>query len=140
MHFDFYNGAMHTSHCKKLQQAIIEAKTKNIKILVLMGGYDFWSNGIHLNTIEYAENQGDESWENINAIDDMILEILNTPDKIVLTAMQGNAGAGGVILGLTGDFIFAREGVVLNPHYKKWGIYMVQNIGRIYYQNVWGKS
>ncbi|MFJ7915693.1 MULTISPECIES: hydrogenase maturation protein [unclassified Lysinibacillus] len=121
LHFDFYNGAMHTSHCKKLQQAIIEAKTKNSKVLVLMGGHDFWSNGIHLNTIEYAENQGDESWENINAIDDMILEILNTPDKIVMTAMQGNAGAGGVILGLTGDFIFAREGVVLNPHYKKMG-------------------
>ncbi|MEB2282183.1 hydrogenase maturation protein [Lysinibacillus xylanilyticus] len=121
LHFDFYNGAMHTSHCKKLQQAIKEAKTKNSKVLVLMGGHDFWSNGIHLNTIEYAENQGDESWENINAIDDMILEILNTPDKIVMTAMQGNAGAGGVILGLTGDFIFAREGVVLNPHYKKMG-------------------
>ncbi|MFO1442935.1 hydrogenase maturation protein [Bacillus sp. Bva_UNVM-123] len=121
MHFDFYNGAMHTLHCKKLQQAIAEAKTKDIKVLVLMGGHDFWSNGINLNTIEYAENQGDESWENINAIDDLILEILNTTDKIVVTAMQGNAGAGGVILGLSGDFIFAREGIVLNPHYKKMG-------------------
>lgn len=121
LHFDFYNGAMHTTHCKNLQQAIAVAKTKDTKTLVLMGGHDFWSNGIHLNTIEHADDPAFESWENINAIDDVVLEILNTHDKLVISAMQGNAGAGGVILALAADFVFARNGVVLNPHYKNMG-------------------
>ena len=121
LHFDFYNGAMHTAHCQKLKEAIVEAKKKDTTVLVLMGGEDFWSNGIHLNTIENAESPADESWENINAIDDVVLEIINTTDKLVITAMQGNAGAGGVILGLAADIVYARDGVVLNPHYKKMG-------------------
>lgn len=121
LHFNFYNGAMHTAHCVKLKDAIIEAKKKDTKVLVLMGGGDFWSNGIHLNTIQNADSPADESWKNINAIDDVVLEIINTTDKLVITAMQGNAGAGGVILGLAADAVYARDGVVLNPHYKKMG-------------------
>jgi putative two-component system hydrogenase maturation factor HypX/HoxX len=35
--------------------------------------------------------------------------------------MQGNAGAGGVFLALAADRVLAREGVVLNPHYKGMG-------------------
>jgi Methionyl-tRNA formyltransferase len=119
LHFDFYNGAMSTEHCKRLLKVLIEAKKKDIKVLTLMGGHDFWSNGIHLNTIESAVDPSQESWLNINAIDDIVLEIINTQGKLVITAMQGNAGAGGVILGLASDFVYAREGVVLNPHYKK---------------------
>lgn len=121
LHFDFYNGAMSTEHCQKLLKALVEAKKKDIKVLTLMGGHDFWSNGIHLNTIENAVDPSQESWLNINAIDDIVLEIINTQDKLVITAMQGNAGAGGVILGLASDYVYARQGVVLNPHYKKMG-------------------
>jgi len=47
-------------------------------VIVLLGGHDFWSNGIHLNTIEASTNPAMESWRNINAIDDLIFEILNT--------------------------------------------------------------
>jgi len=86
-----------------------------------MGGSDFWSNGIHLNTIEFAENPGDESWNNINAMDDLVREIIITESHLVISAMQGNAGAGGVILALAADYVYAREGVVLNPNYKKMG-------------------
>ena len=32
--------------------------------------------------------------------------------------MAGNAGAGGVILALAADVVYARDGVVLNPHYQ----------------------
>ena len=39
-----------------------------------MGGPDFWSNGIHLNVIEAAGGPADESWRNINAIDDVALD------------------------------------------------------------------
>jgi putative two-component system hydrogenase maturation factor HypX/HoxX len=35
--------------------------------------------------------------------------------------MQGNAGAGGVFLALAADRVWARSGIVLNPHYKSMG-------------------
>ncbi len=123
LHFDFYNGAMDTDQCKRLLHAIQMAKTRPIKILVLMGGHDIWSNGIHLNVIEHADNPADESWSNINAIDDVILEIINTPNQYVVCALQGNAGAGGVALSLAGDKVICRRGIVLNPHTRNMGLY-----------------
>lgn len=123
IHFDFYNGAMDTEQCNRLRETIIEAKKRPVKIIVLMGGEDVWSNGIHLNVIENAENPADESWANINAIDDLILEIIESPNHYIITALQGNAGAGGVPFALTGDKVLARIGIVLNPHTKNMGLY-----------------
>lgn len=121
LHFDFYNGAMSTDQCKRLQQALIEAKQKETKVIVLMGGHDIWSNGIHLNVIENAAEPALESWENIVAMDDLVQEIIETDAHYVIAAMQGNAGAGGAILALAADQVFARSGIILNPHYKKMG-------------------
>jgi putative two-component system protein, hydrogenase maturation factor HypX/HoxX len=121
LHFDFYNGAMNTSQCKRLQQALAEVKQRDTKVIVLMGGHDIWSNGIHLNVIENAEDPAKESWENIVAMDDFVNEIMMTDKHYVISAMQGNAGAGGAILALAADQVFARDGIVLNPHYKKMG-------------------
>ena len=123
IYFDFYNGAMDTDQCKRLQETIIAAKKQPIKVLVLMGGEDVWSNGIHLNVIENASNPADESWANINAIDDLILEIIESPNHYIISAMQGNAGAGGVPFALAADKVLAREGIVLNPHTKNMGLY-----------------
>lgn len=123
LYFDFYNGAMSTDQCARLRQAIVEAKQRPIKVLVLMGGTDVWSNGIHLNIIENAESPEDESWRNINAIDDLILEIIESPDHYVIAALHGNAGAGGVPFALAADKILAREGIVLNPHTANMGLY-----------------
>ena len=122
LYFDFYNGAMSTDQCNRLREAIIEAK-KRVKLVVLMGGRDVWSNGIHLNVIEASENTAEESWANINAIDDLILEIINSTAHYIISALQGNAGAGGVSLALAADKILARNGVVLNPHTKNMGLY-----------------
>ena len=122
LHFNFYNGAMSTDQCHNLRKAIVEAKTK-CKLLILMGGRDVWSNGIHLNVIENAKNTADESWANINAIDDLILEIINSTDHYIICALQGNAGAGGVSLALSGDKVISRNGIVLNPHTKNMGLY-----------------
>ncbi len=122
LHFDFYNGAMSTSQCNRLREAIVDAKTK-CKLLVLIGGKDVWSNGIHLNVIENAENPADESWENILAIDDLILEIITSTNHYIISALQGNAGAGGVALALAGDKVLCRNGIVLNPHTKNMGLY-----------------
>ena len=123
VYFDFYNGAMDTDQCIRLKETIIEAKKRPIKVLVLMGGEDVWSNGIHLNVIENTENPAEESWNNINAIDDLILEIIQSPNQYIITALQGNAGAGGVPFALVGDKVLAREGIVLNPHTKNMGLY-----------------
>ncbi|GIM27750.1 hydrogenase maturation protein [Clostridium polyendosporum] len=123
LYFNFYNGAMSTEQCMRLREAFIKIRKRETKVIVLMGGYDFWSNGIHLNVIEAAEKPSDESWRNINAINDLIREIINTDTHLVISAMQGNAAAGGVILALASDWVFARKGIVLNPHYKKMGLY-----------------
>ena len=51
LQFEFYNGAMSTVQCGRLRDALQWAKQRPTKILLLMGGMDFWSNGIHLNVI-----------------------------------------------------------------------------------------
>ncbi len=121
LHFPFYNGAMSTDQCERLRQAFIEAKQQDTKVIVLMGGPDYWSNGMHLNLIEAAESAADESWRNINAIDDLALEIINTDSHLTVAALQGNVGAGGVFLARACDEVWARDGVILNPHYKDMG-------------------
>ncbi len=121
LHFPFYNGAMGTSQCERLRQAYIEACQQDTKVIVLMGGADYWSNGMHLNLIEAADSAADESWRNINAIDDLALEIIDTRSQLTIAAMQGNSGAGGVFLARAADRVWARKGVILNPHYKDMG-------------------
>jgi putative two-component system protein, hydrogenase maturation factor HypX/HoxX len=121
LHFPFYNGAMSTRQCQLLRKKYQEAVQQDTRVIVLMGGTDFWSNGIHLNVIEAAESPADESWNNINAIDDLACDIINTDSHITVSAMQGNAGAGGVFLALAADHVIARSGIVMNPHYKDMG-------------------
>jgi len=121
LHFDFHNGAMSTAQCERLTAALREATRRPERVLVLLGGADFWSNGLHLNVIEAAESPADESWRNIAAIDDVTLAIIEATDRLVVAALQGNAGAGGAFLALAADRVWARHGVILNPHYKNMG-------------------
>ena len=123
LHFDFYNGAMHTEQCKRLKEAYLYIRSRPIKVIVLLGGTDFWSNGIHLNVIEAASSPADESWRNINAIDDLVLEIINTTSRLTVSALWGSAGAGGAMMSLAADRVWARAGCVVNPHYKTMGLY-----------------
>lgn len=127
--FEFYNGAMSTAQCERLAAAIAFARTRPTRVLVLEGGRDFWSNGIHLNTIEAAASPADESWANINAMNDVCLALLTLTDRITVAALRGNAGAGGCFLALAADHVWAREGVILNPHYK--------NMGNLYGSEYW---
>ncbi|HEY6897674.1 MAG TPA: enoyl-CoA hydratase/isomerase family protein, partial [Rhodocyclaceae bacterium] len=125
LHFDFYNGAMGTGQCRRLLEAFRWAATLPTKVIVLMGGPDFWSNGIHLNLIEAAiDSKGspaDESWANINAIDDLAEAIIRCDSHLTVAALQGNAGAGGCFLSRATDQMWLRDGVLLNPHYKNMG-------------------
>ena len=119
--FDFYNGAMSTAQCYRLRDAFLYARSRPTKVIVLLGGTDFWSNGIHLSIIESSNDPAKESWRNINAIDDLIIEILNTMSHVVIAGLRGNAGAGGAMLALVADYVYSACGVVLNPHYKGMG-------------------
>jgi putative two-component system hydrogenase maturation factor HypX/HoxX len=121
--FDFYNGAMSTTQCYRLRDAFLYARSRPTRIIVLLGGRDFWSNGIDLSGIEASVDPAEESWRNINAIDDLIVEILNTTCHFVLAGLRGNAGAGGAMLALAADRVYAKSGVVLNPHYRSMGLY-----------------
>jgi putative two-component system hydrogenase maturation factor HypX/HoxX len=129
LHFDFYNGAMGTRQCRRVTEAFLWAATRPTRVIVLMGGGDFWSNGVHLNLIEAAESPADESWANINAIDDLAEAILRCDSHLTVAAIGANAGAGGCFLARACDEVWAREGVVLNPHYK--------NMGNLYGSEFW---
>lgn len=121
VHFDFYNGAMSTVLCRRLTAALRTAAADDTRVIVLGGGETF-SNGIHLNVIEAAPDPAAEAWRNINAIDDACQQILTT-DQIVISSVRGPAGAGGVMMALCADVVVVHGGVVLNPHYRTMGLY-----------------
>ena len=122
LHFDFYNGAMSTEQCRRLHQAYLFARSRRqTKLIALMGGADFFSNGIHLNVIEAADDPAAESWSNLRAMNDLVREIIETDSHVVLSALGGDAAAGGVPFALAADHVVAREDVVLNPYYQHMG-------------------
>jgi len=129
LHFAFYNGAVGTAQCHRLRDALQRLLARPPRVLVLFGGPDFWCNGIHLNVIEAAASPADESWRNINAIDDLTQTLIEATGCLVVAAMQGSAGAGGVFLAMAADLVWARPSVVLNPHYK--------NMGNLYGSEYW---
>ncbi|MRJ03325.1 MAG: hydrogenase [Epsilonproteobacteria bacterium] len=119
--FHFYNGAMASDHCIRLKYAI-ETLREEVDILVLLGGEQFFSNGIHLTILEESKKKGEDGWSNINAMNDLVKTIIGSEDQLIITAFRGNAGAGGVFLGLAGDIVMARESTILNPHYRTIGL------------------
>ncbi|MCQ9131713.1 enoyl-CoA hydratase-related protein [Streptomyces hilarionis] len=121
--FSFPGGAMSTEQCRRLLDAYREACGRPTSVLVLGGERDVFSHGIHLNVIEAADDPAAESWANINAIDDLVEAVLTTTDRLVVSALAGNAAAGGVMLALAADEVWCRSGAVLNPHYRLMGLY-----------------
>jgi putative two-component system hydrogenase maturation factor HypX/HoxX len=129
IYFNFYNGAMGIKECRDLRQFYIHAKNTSCKMIVLKSESGFFSNGIHLNEIEAAALPADYAWKNINAMNDLILEIINTTDKVTIAIVEDNASAGGVLLARANDFVFASQKIILNPHYK--------NMGNLYGSEYW---
>jgi putative two-component system hydrogenase maturation factor HypX/HoxX len=122
LHFDFYNGAMSTAQCRRLLEAYRYARSRRqTRVIVLAGGADFFSNGIHLNVIEAASDPGEESWWNLHAIDDIVREVIETDSHVTISALTGDAAAGGVPFAVAADQVIAREDVVLNPYYQHMG-------------------
>ena len=129
LHFEFYNGAMGTQQCRRLLEAWCWALTRPTRVVVLMGGEDFWSNGIHLNLIEAADSPAEESWANINAMNDLAEAVIRAESHLTVAALRGNAGAGGCFLARAADRLWLRDGALLNPHYK--------NMGNLYGSEYW---
>lgn len=121
IHSPFHNGGFSTEQCRLFLKVYRHVESLPVDVIVLMGGEESWSNGIHLNRIQVASDPAQESWLNINAIDDLVYRIVTTMDKVTISAIAGNTGAGGAIVPLAADFVYAREGVVLNPHYRNMG-------------------
>jgi putative two-component system protein, hydrogenase maturation factor HypX/HoxX len=121
LRFAFYNGAMSTSQCVRLREAYAHARARQTKAIVLLGGDDYFSNGIHLNVIEASGDPAGESWRNLHAIDDLVKDIIETDSHLVIAALAGDAGAGGVPLAMAADYVLAREDIVLNPYYQHMG-------------------
>jgi putative two-component system hydrogenase maturation factor HypX/HoxX len=132
--FDFCNGAMSTAQCQRLRDALVEVKQRDSQLLLIAGGDGFFSNGIDLNCIEAAahrdgDSAADESWRNINAMNDVALDIITTTDRLTVSLLRGNAGAGGAFLALAADEVWAQRSVMLNPHYR--------NMGNLYGSEYW---
>jgi enoyl-CoA hydratase/carnithine racemase len=128
--FNFYNGAMSTNQCRQMCAAlrsILDTHTESspLSAVVLLGG-TYFSNGIHLNVIEAAPDPAAESWANINAIDDVVLLILQdfaARGITTISALRGNAAAGGVALAACADYVIAGEDIVMNPAYRALGLF-----------------
>ncbi|MCH0572203.1 hydrogenase maturation protein [Streptomyces sp. MUM 136J] len=121
--FSFPGGAMSSAQCRRLLAGYRHALTRPTSVLVLGGGRDFFSNGIHLNVIEAASDPAGEAWTNLTAMNDLVEAVLRTTDRLVVAALGGNAAAGGVMLALAADEVWCRTGAVLNPHYRRMGLY-----------------
>lgn len=124
--FDMHNGALGERASARLLAAWREACTRNTQVLVLAGGADQFCNGIHLHEIEAAARRANDSaaeasMRAIEAIDDLTLAVINTSDRLVISTLRGNAGAGGCFLALAADDVWSLPGVVLNPHYRNMG-------------------
>jgi len=117
LYFNFHNGAFSSDKCMKLKYAFEYLKDQ-VDIVVLMGGDDFFSNGIHLNILEDSKKNGEDGWSNINAMNDLVHSVLFCSDVVTVASLENNAGAGGLFLALACDYVVVRENVVLNPHYK----------------------
>lgn len=115
--FDFYNGAMAPGHSRRLLAALRHAAGQDTEVLVLRGGTDAFSNGIHLNIIEASPDPASAAWASIRAINEVCREIIMCNRQVVIAGYAGSAGAGGVMLGLGADIVAARDGIVLNPYY-----------------------
>lgn len=121
--FDLYGGAMGVDECRRLREALAYALSRPPRVLVISGGREFWSNGVYLHEIEADPDPGKRSWENINAIDDLVRDIILAEDKLILSAVYGSAGAGGAIMALAGDVVYGRSESLFNPHYRAMGLY-----------------
>jgi putative two-component system hydrogenase maturation factor HypX/HoxX len=112
---------MNAQQCIRLKYAF-EYLKEHAKMIVLVGGLDFFSNGIHLNLLEDGKKNGEDGWSNINAMNDLVRSVIFAEDVITIASLHRNSGAGGVFLALACDHVVASTTATINPHYKTLGL------------------
>jgi putative two-component system protein, hydrogenase maturation factor HypX/HoxX len=123
LEFSFPGGAMSTGQCRRLLAAWRHVQGRPVKTIVLGGSRDSFGNGIHQSVIQTAEDPAGESWQNINALNDLVHAILTTTGQLTVAALADNAAAGGLMLALAADQVWVRAGAVLNPHCQPMGLH-----------------
>ncbi|WP_084605428.1 enoyl-CoA hydratase/isomerase family protein [Psychromonas aquimarina] len=121
--FPVHNGAMDLQHCRQLFETIQSAKQDDsIKVIVLWGGPDFFCNGIDLNAVHLQYNSSILAYKNLKALNKIVHAVLTADTKLVISALQGSASAGGVMLAVAADLRYARSNVILTPSYANLGL------------------
>ena len=104
------------------------AHARPTRVLVLEGGADFFSNGIHLHDIEASADRRRQRRRRLLAqhqrdgrrgAGDAGPRLTGSVTTVAL--LRGNAGAGGCWLAFAADLVWSHAGVVLNLHYKNMG-------------------
>jgi putative two-component system hydrogenase maturation factor HypX/HoxX len=127
--FQCHNGAMGTEQCRALSDALRIAGERKPRVLVLEGGRDFFSNGMHLGQIEAADDPAQESLLNIEALDEVVERLITLTGCITVAAVGAPVSAGGAFAALACDVVLSRRSVVWNPHYR--------NVGNLYGSEYW---
>ncbi len=92
--FSFPGGAMSTAQCRRLLDAYREACTRPTSVLVLAGNATSSATG-SISVSSRPPRIPRPSRANINAIDDLVEAVLRTTDRLVVSALAGNAAERG---------------------------------------------
>lgn len=113
--FDFYRGVPRASQCQRLRAAYQYARSRPTRVLCLLGGSDVFCSGLDYAVIAAAKHPTLERKQNALAFAELVRDVLETRDKLVITALRGDAVGGGLELALAADLVYIRPGVVLQP-------------------------
>ena len=123
LYFEAYNGAMDLAHLERLLEAYQGlANSAEVRLILLWGGEEFFSNGIDLLSIDQRYNPTLLAYRNLKGINRFIEALLTNDKQLLMAGLRGPAAAGGVMLALAADLRYAAPSVVLNPHYVNMGL------------------
>ena len=125
VHFPFYNAVTRHDQAVRLRECLRQVcDVPAVKVIVLHGaGKHGFNNGMDYNLVHAATNPFGSAWATMNAMNDVVREVVMRSDKVVVAAVDAGASAGGAMLAAACDAVWAHGGTILNPHYKAMGVH-----------------
>jgi putative two-component system protein, hydrogenase maturation factor HypX/HoxX len=125
LRFPLYNGVMRLDQAQRVREAFVAlTRRDDVAVIVLSGGGSFaFHNGMDFNSIHASVNPFGTAWATMNAMNDLVRDMLTCTSKVVISAISGSASAGGVMSSLASDLVWTHGDVVFNPHYKAMGVH-----------------